>query len=43
MGDGWMDEKWIGDGWMDGWLDEWMSGWVDDGGRWMEDERMNGR
>ena len=40
-----MDDGWIDDGWIDGWIDEidagWMDGWVD--GSWIEIHGWIGR
>ena len=27
--DGWIEERWIDDEWMDGWMDGRMDGWMD--------------
>lgn len=27
--EGYIENRWIGDGWLAGWLDGWMDGWMD--------------
>ena len=35
----WMDDGWVGGGWMDRWVDGWMNTWMD---RQMDDGRIDG-